>query len=155
MAKKRIAKEIKQPDFVMRAIGSSIEWIKNNLKACIAGAIVIVLLIAGFFAYSIYESRKDEKIQNLFVQGMQSFREYSTFGKVESLNNAESTFIKIATESGGNTKALAKLYLGRIYYLKGKNEDAIKAYREAQALSKADAIQLLSQKALQGLEKKQ
>ncbi|MBP8626849.1 MAG: hypothetical protein KBE27_01970 [Syntrophorhabdaceae bacterium] len=154
MAKKKEIKEIKQPDFFMRIIITSYEWIKNNLKTCIVGATVFVLIIACLVGYIIYENKKDERIQGLFVQGMQVFREYTITGKEESLDKAEGIFNNIATESGKKMKALSKLYLGRIYYLKGKNEEAVKAYKEAQTLSDADIIKIVSQKALEVLEKK-
>lgn len=154
MAKKREIKEIKKPDFLIRAIAGSLEWVKNNYKKCIIGAAVVVLMVAGLVAYIIYENKKDEKIQGLFVQGMQAYREYTITGKEETLNKAEGIFNSVAAGSGKKMKALSKLYLGRIYYLKGKNDEAIKAYREAQALSDADVVKILSQKALEVLEKK-
>ncbi len=153
MVKKKEIKEIKQPDFLIRIIITSLEWIKTNLKTCIIGASLIVLIIGGIIGYIIYYNKKDEKIQAQFVQGMQVFREYTITGKEETLNKAEGLFTNIANESGKKMKALSKLYLGRIYYIKGKNEEAAKAYKEAQSLSNEDIIKIISQKALEALEK--
>ncbi|HON84867.1 MAG TPA: hypothetical protein PK864_02425 [Syntrophorhabdaceae bacterium] len=152
MAKKKEIKEIKQPDFLMKAIAGSFEWIKNNLRACIVGAAVVVLIVAGLVTYIIYENKKDERIQGLFVQGMQAYREYTITGKEDTLNKAEGIFNSVASESGKKMKALSKLYLGRIYYLKGKKDEAIKAYKEAQTLSDAEVVKILSQKALDSLK---
>ncbi|MCX8110019.1 MAG: hypothetical protein N3D15_02070 [Syntrophorhabdaceae bacterium] len=154
MAKKKEIKEIKKPDLLMRAIAGSFEWVKNNLRACIAGAAIVVLIVAGIVAYIIYENKKDERIQGLFVQAMQAYREYTITGKEDTLNKAEGLFNSVAAESGKKMKALSKLYLGRIYHLKGKNDEAIKAYKEAQTLSDDDAVKMLTQKALEVLEKK-
>jgi len=83
---------------------------------------------------------------------MQAYREYTITGKEDTLNKAEGIFNSVASESGKKMKALSKLYLGRIYYLKGKKDEAIKAYKEAQTLSDAEVVKILSQKALDSLK---
>ncbi|MCX7966220.1 MAG: hypothetical protein N2596_06310 [Syntrophorhabdaceae bacterium] len=156
MAKKKkdIDKVIKQPDIVIRTISAGYEWLKKNLKQCIIVASVVVILACAAFGYKIYLDRKDEEIQRLFAEGMKYYREYTITGKDEALNKAEELFKKVSSEAGGNIKALSKLYIGRISYIKGKMDDAIKLYKDAQAETDAEAIKMLSKKALDVIEKK-
>ncbi|HOP86606.1 MAG TPA: tetratricopeptide repeat protein [Syntrophorhabdaceae bacterium] len=155
MAKKKdIDKVIKQPDVLMRAIGALYGWIKKNLKLCIVVASIIVFAVFSIIAYNIYSERKEEKIQLLFTEAMRYYREYSVAGKEESLNKAEEIFKRVSDEAGGNIKALSKLYLGRIYYMKGKIDDSVKSYRDAQNIANIEAIKLLAKKALDVIEKK-
>lgn len=152
--KKDIDKVIKEPDIVIRTMGAFYEWVKKNLKQCIIAASAIVVLACIIFAYQIYLNKKDEKVQGLFAEGMKYYKEYTITGKEEALNKAEETFNKISIETKGNIQALSKIYMGRINYIKGKFNDAIKFYREAQTEADAEPIKLLSKKALDAIEKK-
>ncbi|HOJ43317.1 MAG TPA: hypothetical protein PK800_04285 [Syntrophorhabdaceae bacterium] len=49
---------------------------------------------------------------------------------------------------------MSKLYLGRIYYTKGKIDESIKSYKDAQDTAKAEAIKILAKRALDIIEKK-
>jgi len=152
--KKDIDKVIKQPDLLMRTIAFLNIWIKKNLKQCIVIASIIIIAASAIFAYNVYLERKDEKIQLLFTEAMKYYREYSVNGKGESLNKAEELFKRISDEADGNIKALSKLYLGRIYYMKGKIDDSVKSYKDAQNIANSEAIKLLSKKALDVIEKR-
>ena len=154
MVRKRIKQEIKKPDIVIRTFTFSINWIKSNLKlclACIAGALIIFLCI---FAYTLYSNRQDDKAQLLLSQGIRSFAEYNASGNEEALKKAENAFNNTASEKRKKTQSIAKLYLGRIYYLKGKVEDAKKMYKEALSESSEPVIKTLSERALSYIEKK-
>lgn len=155
MAKKKdIDKVIKEPDIVIRTIGRCLGWIKKNLKQCIILASAIVILSSLIFAYKIYLDRKDDKLQGLFSEAMRYYREYTVTGKEDVLNRAEEAFKRVSGEASGNMKALSKLYIGRINYIKGKVDEAIQSYRDAQAEADTDAIKILSKKALDAIEKK-
>ncbi len=155
MAKKKdIDKVIKEPDVVVRTIRALYEWANKHLKLCIIIASSIFVIVFAIFGYKIYQDRKDEKIQGLLAEGMRYYREYTITGKEDSLNKAEGVFKKVSGEAGGNIKALSKLYLGRIYYTKGKIDESIKSYKDAQDTAKAEAIKILAKRALDIIEKK-
>lgn len=154
MAKRKIKQELKRPDIVMRAFEFTIRWIKANLKLCIAGIAAALIIFMCIFAYTLYSKKQDDRAQYLLSQGIKSFAEYNTSGSEDALKKAEDAFKRTANEKRKKTQSIAKLYLGKIYYLKGKVEDAKKVYREVLSESSEPVIKMLSEKALSYIEKK-
>lgn len=154
MAKRKIKQEIKKPDIVMRTFAYAINWIKSNLKLSIAVTAAVLIVCFCIFAYTLYSKKQDDRVQYLLSQGIKSFAEYNTSGSEDALKKAEDAFSRTANEKRKKTQSIAKLYLGKIYYLKGKVEDAKKMYREVLSESSEPVIKMLSEKALSYIEKK-
>jgi predicted negative regulator of RcsB-dependent stress response len=155
MAKNRLKQDIKKPDIVIRTFTFIIRWVRENLKLCIAGIVGILVIFLCIFAYIIYEKKQDDNVQFMLSQGIQSFAEFSTTGNGEALKKAEDTMNEVVNEKRKKTKIIAKLYLGKIYFLKGNIEDSKKMYREVQNESSEPVIKMLSEKALSYIENKQ
>ena len=91
----------------------------------------------------------------MLSQGIQGFAEFNATGNEEALKKSEDTMNKVIKEKRKKTQSIAKLYLGKIYYIKGKIEDSKKMYKEVQNESSEPVIKMLSEKALSYIEKKQ
>jgi predicted negative regulator of RcsB-dependent stress response len=155
MAKNKLKQDIKKPDIVIRTFTYAISWVRENLKLCIAGVVGILVICFSIFAYTMYERKQDDKVQYMLSQGIQGFAEFSATGNEEALKKAEDAMNKVVNEKRKKTRTIAKLYLGKIYYIKGKIEDSKKMYVEAQNESSEPVIKMLSEKALSYIENKQ
>ncbi len=152
MAKKK-KEEIKKPDLLIAAIESAIAFVKKNLRSCIIGVIVFFIAAFSVYAYTFYERKQDEKVQHMLAQGIQSFDLYSLSGKKDALDDAEKIFQDVINKKQGRLSIIAKLYLGKVYYIKGKNEEAKKIYGEVSASSTNPATRSLAEKALEHINK--
>jgi predicted negative regulator of RcsB-dependent stress response len=154
MTKKTVKAEIKAPDIVLRTLGSSYAFIRNNLKLCIIALAVCVAIASSVYGYMVYEKRTDDGRQYLLSQGLRSFEEFTTTGKQEDLSSAESVFNKIALQDQGRISAVAKLYLAKINHLRGKTDEALKVYKEVSQASSDPLLKSLADKAIAQIEKK-
>jgi len=154
MTKRKIKEEIKKPDIVIRSVTATIDWIKNNMKACIIGLIIVFVISSSLFGYSVYSKRQDDKIQFMLSQAIQTFGEFTASGNVEKMNIAETLFNSILRENNNKMNAVARLYLAKISYMKGKPEEAKKLYQEVQSQSNDPAILSIAEKAIQQIDKK-
>jgi predicted negative regulator of RcsB-dependent stress response len=154
MARRKVIQEIKQPDMVMRTFSFTVNWVKANLKLCIAGAAALLIICVCVTGYAYYSNRQDDKAEYLLSQGIRSFAEYNASGSEDALKRAEDAFTKTVSEKRKKTAVIAKLYLGRIYFAEGKTEDAKKMYREAQSESTDPVVKMLAEKALNYFDKK-
>ena len=152
MAKKK--EEIKKPDILITTIESAIAYAKKNLRSCIIGVIIVLAAAFSVYAYTLYERKQDEKVQYLLSQGIQSFDAYNLQGKKDSLDNAEKIFKDVISKNRGQLSVIAKLYLGKVYYVMGKNDEAKKLYGEVSGSSSNQATRSLAEKALDHINKK-
>ena len=154
MARRKVIQEIKKPDMIMRTFAFTINWVKANLKLCIAGAAALLIICICVTGYAYYSNKQDDKAEYLLSQGIRSFAEYGASGSAEALKKAEDAFNKTVSEKRKKTAVIAKLYLGRIYFAEGKTEEAKKMYKEAQSESSDPVVKMLSEKALNYFDKK-
>lgn len=154
MTKRKVREEIKKPDIVIRTVTFAIDWIKNNMKACIVGLIIVFVICSSLFGYSIYAKRQDDKIQFMLSQAIQTFGESIASGSVEKMNIAETLFNSILRENHKKISIIAQLYLAKISYMKGKPEEARKLYQEVQSKSNDPVIKSISERAIQQIDKK-
>jgi predicted negative regulator of RcsB-dependent stress response len=154
MTKRKVKEEIKRPDIVVRSATFVIDWIKNNVKICIIGLVILLVVSSTLFGYSFYAGRQDDKIQFMLSQAIQSFEESVASGSAEKLNIAETLFNSILRENNKKINIISKLYLAKISYMKGKSEEAVKLYQEVQGQSKDPVIKSISEKAIQQIDKK-
>jgi len=152
--KNKVKQEIKRPDIVIRTFAFIIQWVRENLKICIAGVAAILIICVCIFAYTLYAKKQDDKVQYILAQGIQGFEEFRATGNEEALKKAEDAMNKVVNEKRKKTQSIAKLYLGKIYYIKGKTEDSKKMYKEVQNESTEPVIKMLSESALSYIEKK-
>jgi len=152
MAKKK--EEIKKPDILITTIESAIAYTKKNLRSCIIGVIIVLAAAFSVYAYTLYDRKQGEKVQYLLSQGIQSFDAYNLQGKKDSLDNAEKIFKDVISEKRGQLSIIAKLYLGKVYYVMGKNDEAKKLYSEVSGSSSSQATRSLAEKALEHINKK-
>jgi hypothetical protein len=154
MTKRKVKAEIKGPDIVMRTIGSSYNFVRTNLRLLIIALVACVVMVSAAYAYIYYENKKSDKYQYLLAQGIKTFEEYGVSGKQDDLIKAENTFKDIAGQKTGKAPGIAKLYLARIQYMQGKNDEAIKLYRQILQHPPDPLIQALAEKAITQIEKK-
>jgi rubrerythrin len=108
--------------------------------------------VAGY-AYMLHLNSQYDKIQYKLTQGIQSFNEYSTSGKQEDIEKAESIFNEIVQNKKRQSYYIAKLYLAKINYMRGKNEDSKKIYQEIIKGTSNPTLKTLSEKAIQHIDK--
>jgi predicted negative regulator of RcsB-dependent stress response len=154
MPRRKVIQEIKQPDMVVRTFAFTVNWVKANLKLCIAVAATVVIICISVSGYAYYSGRQDDKAEYALSQGIRGYAEYNASGSEAALKTAEDAFVKAVAEKRKKTAAIAKLYLGRINLAKGKTEEAKKMYKEAQSESSDPVIKMLAEKALNYLDKK-
>jgi hypothetical protein len=153
--KKKDKEIIHKPDILQTLLTSAIQFISKNAKWCIVGLVVFLVAIAAGYAYMLHLNSQYDKIQYKLTQGIQSFDQYNTNGKQEDIEKAESIFNEIAQKKIKQSYYIAKLYLAKINYMRGKNEDAKKIYQEIIKGTSNTMLKTLSEKAIQHIEKKQ
>lgn len=153
--KKKDKEIIQKPDMLLTLFTSIMQFIRTNLKLCIIGLVVLLVAIAAGYAYMLHVNSEYDKIQYKLTQGIQSFNEYNTSGKQEDVEKAESTFNEVVQKNKRQSYYIAKLYLAKINYMRGKNEDAKKIYQEIIKGTSNSMLKTLSEKAIQHIDKKQ
>ena len=152
--KKKDKEIIQKPDMLFTLFTSTMQFIRNNSKQCIVGLVVFLIALAAGYAYTLHVKSQYDKIQYKLTQGIQSFNEYSTSGKQENIDKAESIFNEISQKKMKQSHYVAKLYLAKINYMRGKNEDAKKIYQEIIKGTSDSMLKALSEKAIQQIDKK-
>jgi predicted negative regulator of RcsB-dependent stress response len=152
--KKKDKEIIQKPDMLLTLFTSTMQFIRTNLKLCIIGLVVLLVAIAAGYAYMLHVNSEYDKIQYKLTQGIQSFNEYNTSGKQEDIDKAESTFNEVVQKNKRQSYYIAKLYLAKINYMRGKNEDAKKIYQEIIKGTSSSMLKTLSEKAIQHIDKK-
>jgi hypothetical protein len=150
MVKKKVKEELKRPDVLITAVESSIQIIRSNLKFFIMGAVVFCIAAISVYGYTMYAEKRNEKAQVLVAEGAKSLEQYAQTGKKEDLDKAETIFQKVVKERRGKVYQAAELYLGTVYVMKGRTEDAKKIYQELSKDSPA-VIKMLANRALQNM----
>ncbi|HEY3276468.1 MAG TPA: hypothetical protein VGJ94_07590 [Syntrophorhabdaceae bacterium] len=145
--------EIKKPDFLMVAVQSAITYVRTHLKLVIIAAAVCCIAGLSVFAYAAYEDRKSAKAQSAIMEGVKSLESYNQAGKKEDLDKAETIFQKVVKEKPGKIYMVAELYLGTVYALKGRADDAKNIYRRL-ARKGPTVVRMLAEKALLNLDTK-
>lgn len=154
MAKKK-KEETKKPDILITAIESAITFVRKNLRSFIIGVIIFFIAAFSVYAYTFYERKQDEKVQYILAQGIQSFDLYSLSGKKDALDNAEKLFQDAINEKRGRLSMIAKLYLGKIHYARGKSKEAQKIYQDIVSSSSDPVTKTLAEKALEHINTQQ
>jgi predicted negative regulator of RcsB-dependent stress response len=152
--KKKEKEFIQKPDMLLTLFTSTTQFIRTNSKQCIVGFVVFLVAIAFGYAYMLHTNSQYDKIQYQLTQGIQSFSEYNTSGKQEDIEKAESIFNEIAQRKMRQSQYIAKLYLAKIDYMRGKNEDAKKIYQEIIKGTSSSTLKILSEKAIQHIDKR-
>jgi predicted negative regulator of RcsB-dependent stress response len=154
MAKKKYKEIVHKSDVVITTIESAMQFIRNNLKQCIAGFVLLLIAITFGYAYLLYAKNQYDKTQYHLSQGIRSFDEYNMNGKKEELEKAETLFNDVAQKKRGQSCYIAKLYLAKINYVRGKNDDAKKLYQEVLNGGSNATLKSLSDKAIQHIDKR-
>jgi hypothetical protein len=153
MTKRNIKQEIKRPDIVITTAEMVIAYVRTHLRLVIIALIVCCLAALSVYAYAAYEERKSEKAQVTIMEGVKSLEAFNRSGKKEDLDKAEAVLQKVVKEKPGKVYMVAELYLGTVYAVKGRSEDARKIY-ERLAKHGPDMLRMLAQKALSNLDAK-
>ena len=152
MTKKKVKEELKKPDFVLLAIEKVSGWVKQHARLCIIGLVVLAVIATAITGVRIYQARADEEMQYRLAEGIKAFQEYASGGKEDSLKKAESIFQRLSTSRRNGIEEIALLYLGKIYYLQGKNEDAKAQYLKAKNQTGSSVIAGLAESGLKNAE---
>ena len=151
MTKRKVKEELKRPDILLAAIGHVVSWVREHVRLCVIGAVALVAIALAVTGYKIYQAGQDEKLQYQLTEGIRSFQEYTMNGSDEALKKAESDFKALSTSRTKGVDDIAKLYLGKIYYTRGKPEDAKALYLDVKNRSSNGTLRKLAEAALQSL----
>ncbi len=154
MARKKVKEEIRKPDIVMVAFERASNWIKANTRTCIIVCAVAILIGLSGWGYGMYQSSKDEKAQYRLAEGISNFQQYTMAKQDDALRKSEDAFKGVLKESNRGPGEIARLYLGKIAVLKGRNEEAKAFYGEVTRNASNDVVKKLAETALQELDKK-
>lgn len=152
MTKKKVKEELKKPDILLSAIGQVHAWVKKHARLCVIGLIALVFIALAVTGVRMYQLRADEEMQYRLTDAIKAFEEYANGGKEEALKKAESTFKDLSASGHSGVREIALLYLGKIYYLQGKKEDARAQYTKAKNNASSTLIAKLAESGLKNLE---
>jgi hypothetical protein len=152
--KKKDKEIIHKPDILVTLFTTTMQFIRQNAKQCIIGVVVFIVAIVAGYTYMLHLNSQYDKIQYKLTQGIESFNEYSTNGKQEDIEKAETIFNEIAQKKMRQSYYIARLYLAKINYIRGKNEDARKIYQEIVKGTSSDMLRRLSEKAIEHIDKR-
>lgn len=155
MPRKKMKQEIRKPDIFQTTFQQVLEWTKGHRTVCIGGAAAALVLVLAVWGYAGYRTGENEKAQYALAQGMNFFRDYTVNPKGDGLSKAEGSFKKVAGESSGGLRDIARLYLAKIAAIKGMKEQAWSLYAEINKKPANDVIKKLSEIGLQESGKKQ
>jgi hypothetical protein len=151
MPRRKIREELKKEDFFLSAFEKWKRWIRENLRACIIGAAVVVLLGLSGWAYAAYQASKDERSQYVLATGIASFQEYAMANKTDALPKAEASFREVAKNGSDGLRDAAQLYLARIAVIKGNREEAKSLYSRIARKPANDVVKKLAETGLQNV----
>jgi predicted negative regulator of RcsB-dependent stress response len=155
MARRKVVKEIKQPDVVQSAFKKVFDWIQTNKKNAIIMGVIVIVIGFSAWGYAVYQSSKDEKAQYALSQSIAAYGEYLGTHNPEALTRAEGAFKAVRDTYSGGTADVAKLYLAKIAVIKGQTEEAGKLYGELLKKSADNRLRKLAESALGQMNKKQ
>jgi predicted negative regulator of RcsB-dependent stress response len=153
MATRKAKAEVKKPDFLLRFIDNSYQFVKANLKLCVIGLVACLLIVSAVYGYALYDKNKNDKIQYSLSQAIKAFDTYIATGKADDLAKAEASFKEVSGKKG-DASFVASLYLARIEYVRGKKEDALKLYKELLQRTSDPDFKPIVEKSITQLEKK-
>ena len=131
-----------------------LDKLNQKFRIILIGLIAVVLICSSLFGYSVYAKRQNDKVQFMLSQAIQAFGESTVSGSIEKLNIAETLFNSILNENNKKINHIARLYLARINYIKGKPEEAKRLYLEVQGQSDDPVVKSITEQALKQFDKK-
>ncbi|HVN24214.1 MAG TPA: tetratricopeptide repeat protein [Syntrophorhabdales bacterium] len=149
MTKRKVKEDLKKPDFMMVALERATTWIKEHVRLCIIVLSALIVIGLGLTGYRIYESREDDRLQYQLEEGVAAYQEFTTNGSGQALQKAESAFKAVSASRHKHLDEIAKLYLAKIYYTQGKNEDARSIYLDVKSRTSSSILRSLAETALQ------
>ena len=151
MTKKKVKEELKRPDILLATIGHVAGWVKEHVRLCVIGAVVLVAVAFAATGYRMYQASQDERVQYQLAVGMRSFQEYAMNGSDDALKKAESAFKALSASHTRDVNDIARLYLGKIYYAQGKAEDAKALYLQVKDKGTDATLRKFAEAALQSV----
>ncbi len=148
MTKRKVKEELKKPDLLLVTIGRITAWTKEHLRLCVIGVSALIVLGLALTAFRMYQVREDDKLQYQLTEGIGAFEEYATNGSSQALQRAETAFKTLSASRHKGVDEIAKLYLARIYYSQGKNEDARSIYLDVKSRASNSVLRKLAETAL-------
>jgi tetratricopeptide (TPR) repeat protein len=126
MAKKEEHKHelLENPDALKEKLIGAETWLERNPKAVIGVAVVIVLIVGGFFGFQYYKDNQDKEAQQEMFQAVYYFEQDSLDQALNGDGN-NLGFIAIIQDYGiTETANLANYYAGAAFLKQGKFEVA-------------------------------
>jgi predicted negative regulator of RcsB-dependent stress response len=149
VTKRKVKEELKRPDILLATIGHVAGWVREHVRLCVIGLVVLVAAALAVTGYRMYQASQDEKIQYELAAAMRSFQEFAMNGSDDALKKAESGFKSLSTSHTRDVSDIARLYLGKIYYSQGKTEDAKALYLRVKDKSPDATLRKIAEAALQ------
>jgi hypothetical protein len=154
MPRRKIREEVTKSDILLRTIERTADWVKGHLRLCIIAACIVAVLVGSAYAYKLYDTGQDDKAQYLLSEAIGAFEEAQATGKEEALTKAEGLLNKLGAGNRRGPSDVARMYLGKLYVLKGQNDKAVALYKDLSANGSSDLIRQFSESALKQIEKK-
>jgi tetratricopeptide (TPR) repeat protein len=115
---------LENPEALKERIVGAENWMENNSKLIIGFAVVVALLVGGYFGFQYYKKNQNQTAQEEMFQAVYYFEADSL---EQALNGDENTlgFLDIIEDYSITEAAnLANYYVGAIYLKQGKFEPA-------------------------------
>lgn len=154
MARKKEKDLMHQPDILMRAYESVSMYVQENTRRCIYGLAALCIIIAAVASYFVYANYQDKKIQYQLAQGIHAMDAYGQTRAQADIEKAQGIFQKIADQASGKPRYISRLYLANISLMRGKRDEALKAYQDVAKNSSNEVLTQLANQAIKNIEKK-
>jgi hypothetical protein len=152
VTKRKVKEELKKPDILLLAIERVSGWVREHARLCVIGLVALAVIALAITGVRIYQARADEEMQYRLAEGIKAFQEYAYGGKEEGIKKAESIFKDLSASRHSGIEEVALLYLGKIYFLQGKPEDAKAQYLKAKNQASNTVITKLAESGLKNVE---
>jgi predicted negative regulator of RcsB-dependent stress response len=153
MPRRKLREELKREDFLLSVFEKSKNWIRKNLRTCIVGALVVVLLGLSGWAFVAYKSGKNDRAQQLLANGISKFQEYTMANKADSLSKAEADFKQVVKVGSGGPRDAAHLSLARIAIAKENKQEAKALYARIIRKPSNGVVKKLAETGLSDMER--
>lgn len=148
--KPRLKKELKKPDPFISALEKFFIFVKSHIKAVILFGLAAFIFSASFFAYLLYEKRKEDELQYQLSKAASLYRHYLFEEDINALYKAEKMFENIARKKKGGISEVATLYLARIKKEKGEKKPAEELLKNLVESSKSPLLKKIAEELLKG-----
>lgn len=131
-----VKKRVQKKSFIKREVEEIIpvttriiNYFSSNIKETLAGCSIFILIIASYFAWSVYSSNLEKKAQIIFTQAFKQYYLAVDKGNLKEYQNAVNQWQNLVTQYPRTSYGIQSLfYLGNCYFWLNDYSNAVKYF---------------------------